>query len=817
MKQSLIKVLLAITAGSAIFIPGVHAQTMGENIALNKKVTLDPPSNYPLTKDRNPQQLTDGIYASSGAKWDEEQHTSSLWVQKGCVGWVKKKPVIITIDLGAVQPISGVIYSTAGGRAGVTWPETIYIATSDDGVAWHYAGDLVQLSQKNGTPPATGNFRYITRDLKTHGRYISLGVLEMPMVFTDEVEVLRGEDALLNQSAGKEIPPMNDFISKMLITTKAMQRQNQDIASIRALLKDAPISAQLKSTFEARLDQDAAATAGMELLPPDLKTILPLDDIHRDILAIHGEALAAHGFKPLTAWKEHRYAWIPLVNAPDKIRPVSLDFSMLKNQIRSDALLLTNASGKPMTVQLQLQNPPPQAREGWIHLDSATWTDTVNNIPVQTALLPLENQNGIYSLQIPAGITGKLWVTIDSSKVLSGDYKSTFLISNGDEKIIAPLHLNVSKIAMNRPRMSLIMWDYTNRDKLWGMTKGNRSASIVLMQSHFVDTPAAVWIFPIPKKATDFDANNNLQPAFIAQTDFSNLDQWVARWPDARNYFIMLDASHLTTFAGSPMGTPEFKAKVGSWTKAMVEHWESLGKKPSQLLICLVDETRTDKTDQVIVEWGKAIKAAAPQVRIFSDPIWRDPSQSGFPESFLIPDILCPHPDFAPEFYQKMHTEYHKELWLYTGYKHTNDPQLGFRQMAWRVFSIGGRGEGFWSFGDINVAPTSWNAYNASGLMAAPAFIDKTTVYNSLHWDAVRDGVEDFEELSMLRDAIAKTKNAALKTQAQDVLDIAVETVNDNAIQNEKYQWAEKTDPSVVDAQLAKVRAMLENIGNFSK
>jgi hypothetical protein len=530
-------------------------------------------------------------------------------------------------------------------------------------------------------------------------------------------------------------------------------------------------------------------------------------------LAVHGEAMAAQGFQPLTAWKEHRYAWLPLINVPDKMHSASIDLSMLKNQIRSDSFLLTNASDKPMTVKLQLQNPPQNAAPNWIHLDSAIWTDTLINLPVQTVLLPLENQNGVYSLQIPAGLTGKLWVTIDTSKIPSGNYKSTFLINNENEQLTAPLNLSVSKIVMARPRMSLIMWDYTNREKIWGMTKDNRESAIALMRSHHVDTPAAVWAFPIPKKATDFDANNNLNVAFIAQTNFASLDQWVAHWPDARNYFVMVDASYLTTFAGSKMGTPEFNAKVGSWTKAMVEHWKSLGKKPSQLLICLVDESRTDKTDEVIAQWGKAIKAVSPEVRFFSTPIWQDPTQSKFPEAFKVADVLCIHPGYAPEFYEKMRTQFSKEIWFYTGYKHTQDPQLGFRQMAWRVFAVGGSGEGFWSFGDINVAPTSWHAYNASGLMASPVFVDKTTVYNSTHWDAVRDGLEDFEELSMLADAIETSKNAALKSQAGTILAEAVKIVNGAVGDNQQYQWMERNDPFVVDSQLVKVRAMLEKLG----
>ena len=96
--------------------------------------------------------------------------------------------------------------------------------------------------------------------------------------------------------------------------------------------------------------------------------------------------------------------------------------------------------------------------------------------------------------------------------------------------------------------------------------------------------------------------------------------------------------------------------------------------------------------------------------------------------------------------------------------------------------------------------------------MFAPAYLDKATVYNGIHWDATREGVEDFEELSMLKDVIAKSTNPALKVQAQKVLDSALKSVNANAGSNDKYDWQLATNPNVVDAQLIKVRGMLERL-----
>ena len=102
-----------------------------ENIALGKSVTFSVAPNYDLSTDADDaKQITDGQYSERGPN-GEAIPANSMWMQKAAVGWSAARP-IITIDLGKVQPISGVSYDTSAGRAGVEWPTTLPIAVSDD-------------------------------------------------------------------------------------------------------------------------------------------------------------------------------------------------------------------------------------------------------------------------------------------------------------------------------------------------------------------------------------------------------------------------------------------------------------------------------------------------------------------------------------------------------------------------------------------------------------------------------------------------------------------------------------------------------------
>jgi hypothetical protein len=815
-------VLPALLAGGALsaltFVPASAQPEKPANIALGKSVTFGSNPNYALSTDPEDKlQLTDGKLSTEGEQ-REVQNTRSIWVQKGTVGWSNTYPSI-TIDLGSVQPISGVSYSTAAGRAGVQWPRAIYVAVSDDNKTFYPAGDLVALSRKNGQPPADGysTYTYTTRDLKTHGRYVALAVVSSPYTFVDEVEVYGGNpDWLQTPRSGATFTSIADYLNQSIAATAVKNRLVNDADAVRAAIAEAQIPATRKNELNAKLNAQVSKIDDVNSVRENFKAIVPLNDTHRGIFAVYGELLAAQNVKPLTVWKKQRFAYLPLIGKPDAAAKTQLDFSMLKNQVRSDAILLTNAGSNPITAQLKATNAPSGAQDGWLKLDSVEWTDTKEGNVVPDALMPLELRNGAVAVTIPAGLTRKVWLTVDSSKLPSGRAGSTLeIVPATGAPVRVPMNVDVSPIAMQTPRISLGMWDYSNATA-YGMSEKNRDAAIALMRSHFVDTPwATSSVLPRPK-AEDFDAQNNLKN----EMDFSALDDWIALWPGARRYFVFASVGE-SALGGARRGTPEFAPRVGSWAKALSAHMTQLGLKPQQLGILLVDEPHSDAQDEIIAEWAKAINAAAPELTLFQDPTWDRPDQTKVQAAITDADVICPNlPIYyrggAPvkEYFANLKNQ-GKELWFYqcSGPVRPYDPQTYFRYNAWHTFSIGGTGQGFWAFGDTGKAASSWDEYSAGGTSYAPAFLSDDEVRNSVHWDAVREGMQDYEELAMLQDAINNSKNAALKAQAQQVLDGAVQAITATYVPEDQFSWkAQKFDPNLGDAQLKKVRAMLEKL-----
>ena len=179
------RTLPAFTLASAVIFscaPGASAQS---NIALGRPYTLSPRPNYSLTTDvGDDTQLTDGVYTTN----------NPIWTRTSTVGWSGASPVVIVIDLQSIQPIAGVSYSTAAGSAGVTWPRSVFVLTSDDGVRYFPAADLVATSA-NAPSSGYAALRFSTRALRTHGRYVAVVVDPNggPYVFCDEIEVAGGD------------------------------------------------------------------------------------------------------------------------------------------------------------------------------------------------------------------------------------------------------------------------------------------------------------------------------------------------------------------------------------------------------------------------------------------------------------------------------------------------------------------------------------------------------------------------------------------------------------------------------------------------
>jgi hypothetical protein len=411
-------------------------------------------------------------------------------------------------------------------------------------------------------------------------------------------------------------------------------------------------------------------------------------------------------------------------------------------------------------------------------------------------------------------MTSKIWLTVDSSKLPRGKYHGSIVAQCPGESVSVPFDVHVSSVSMPKPRLSFTEWDYTFSPGIYAITPKNIDAAVGMMRSHFVDSP---WARPsdveLPGKDS-FDAQGNL----IKPLSFTGFDNWVKRWNGARHYLIFLNSP--TSIAGAEMGTKEFDARVGSWARAFGDHMRSIGLTPNQVSIMIRDEPSASDV-KVILAWAKPIKDAMPGITIFQDcnnaQAYKTDSEI---QAHQLADISCPElnpfyrggdgmKSFVANLLAAKHT-----VWFYQcfGPARLLDPYQYNRLEAWHCFKWGATGMGLWAFADTGVFKDSWNEYTLGGPSYSPVFFKGDELLCGIHLEGAREGIEDYEYLSMLRDAAQKSNNAAFRLQAEQLLKESVDSVLAVDYASPAKEWRWNNDRSKADAYRLRILGLLEKM-----
>ncbi len=752
----------------------------GRNLALGKPHTLSPAPNYRYcTEEGDATQLTDG-----------EHSVGYFWVQEATVGWSNTSKVDITIDLGSAQPIKGCSYNTAAGVAGVAWPALVYILVSDDGETWHPAGDLVARSAKFGLPAADrySSHRFVADDLALHGRYFRLLIAPSgSYTFCDEIEVYEGPAELMTAELEPPVQDPAEVVLSERVVASVRQRLLKDIATFRQEADQAGISNETKAWAEdeaARLAAEAQKPMG----PFDVmwRAIHPLTDTHAGIYRARARVKRELGAPEFAVWQKCRWDMLDPMELPaEGAKAPELSVAMLQGEYRSEAFNLTNMGDEEATFWIWIDGVPGAPAPTYVTVHQVEWVETQSGIPVADAL-PIAPEGGKMSaVRVPSGMTRQVWLTFHPADLPAGTHQGSLsVVSNPDiggpqVDVAVPLRLRVYPREMpERLSCSLGMWDYSCV-RAYDLTEGNVDEAIANMLSHRLNTP---WLHggcaPWPK---GFDADGNL----TEELDFSRFDGWLADWADAANYAAFLHVG--SSLAGVPMTDERFPACVATWMHAWVDHLRELDVKPSQLMLLLVDEPSREEQELRIITWAKAIEAAEPEVVIWEDPVHRQPEEATLPEVFEVSDVLCPNlaifasgSEVSRQFYADLR-ERGKTLWFYqcSGPAKTYDPYYYHRLQHWYCFKYGAVGSGFWAYGDAAGGGTSWNELRAGRTSYTPVYIDPESITDGKHMEAVREGLEDYETLCMLRDHADRLEAEGQQQRAERARTLLRQAVDD--------------------------------------
>lgn len=779
-----------------------------QNIALGRPYTFNKPPDYRYcTTGTESTKLTDGIYTKG-----------YFWTRPTTTGWAGARQVIINVDLGRDEPISGVSLNTAAGAGDAIWPAAIDILTSDDGQQYYYLGELLDMDQWRRQSPLPDNVgykvhRFWTDDLKVHGRYVVFAISSPNFTFVDEIEIYRGSPEFQHAPLpGVAYAGPEAFLTRTAVQRGVARRISRDAFSLLLQAGQASRTSAAVSADTLR-NMHLAASSPDQLqhdYGKDFRAILPLTPMHRDLYRIAAEQLRAAGIATPQAVAADRWASLSHLGLSRSEDSSLFNVLVMQNEYRGGAINIINPLNRDLELRLQFAGLPGGATPPYVKVSEVEFTDTWGGEVVAQALSEATRDGDAWIIHIPSGMTRQVWMTFHPTDVKAGSYTGQVRLRDGDTSLTVPLGIRVASLRFpDQPSLGLGGWDYTDLESGNAVTAANREQIIACLREYFVDSPWAT------RQVLSEGKHDPASGTMIAPPDTHRFDAWVRSWPQARRYCVFVNAPD--TFQGFATDRPQFAVAVQQWIQFWSDHARQLGTRPENLYLLLVDEPRTPVADKLAIAWAQAIRAGHCGVTVWEDPVHQDPATAE-QDLFTLCHVLCPNrqilkfnESYRRFFNRTRSTPWRTELYSASGPARLMDAYAYYRLPAWECWRRNAGAEYFWSFCDDGSA-SSWNEYASSRQAYTPLFIDPTSVTPSKQMEAIREGIEDYEYLAMLRRRLGELEAQGRVTlralEAKDLLETVAGKVLGADGADEIY-WFTRRDRFTADRARSQMLDML--------
>lgn len=742
-----------------------------KNVAAGASYQCVPAPNYWGWK--NPRHGDHGQLTDGNTVGDWVSGGKPIYSLPSSAGWSSRAAVIV-IDLGKVQPISGVGLHTVLSQWGPWWPSEFAVLVSDDNRTFHLATESTAVTLNQIDPPveaaevksavdrdmAARGYKPTTRWCRStmfqaSGRYVALILDPSPhtgVIVLDEIEVYA--DTAKTPSPEQRSPAFTEGKGgwKSYRLYRAIgERVSRDIRALQQHLASSSVSPQAKETLLQKLNDLNAGRRDFTIpQSQDFRAVLPLNSLHEKVFAVQAALWRAAGTPPVRVWHSHRWAPLGPLTQPSGDMP-DLNIVMAQNSVRSEVINLSNTASQTRTVELNISG----SAANHIDLFEVPLVDTKTLEPVAAALVPLLSQDGGYRVRIPAGTTRQIWLRVTSKALPPGQYTAAIhLSSNGAVNWSAEAPLSVEVMPVRLPdALSLHIggWDYPVADS-YQVTRDNLKEYVRLLNQYGVNTTWSRDVLPSGR----YDNHGKL----VSPPTREPMEKWIDKFPNAKLYCTVL------SFSFSPQD-PNRQKKLAAWAKDWSTYLQSRDINPERIAILIRDEPTKVEELKTILEVGRAIKRGEPRFKIWNDIHWADPTTA----PPVLDDVLRDACDV--QCFNTLHYLNHRQKntqwmarqarpglqwWTYTGAgsHRLTDPYIAFLLRPWFCFQEGMTGAHWWAFGDGNKG-FSWNEYLNAGPTRSPFYLSADGVTAGKGMEAMREGAQDYELLKMLQERV---KNA---------------------------------------------------------
>ena len=159
----------------------------------------------------------------------------------------------------------------------------------------------------------------------------------------------------------------------------------------------------------------------------------------------------------------------------------------------------------------------------------------------------------------------QLWITFSPGDRAPGTYRARVdATAAGGAHVSVPVELRVLRGSFpSRPSLHVGGWDYSDADRIYGLTPNNRAALVRQLRQLHVDAP---WARSATFGAGAFDSWGRLQ----TPPDTSSFDAWITNWPDAARYMVFVNVKD--ALGNVAAGDARFATAVAQWIRFWTAH-----------------------------------------------------------------------------------------------------------------------------------------------------------------------------------------------------------------------------------------------------
>lgn len=358
--------------------------------------------------------------------------------------------------------------------------------------------------------------------------------------------------------------------------------------------------------------------------------------------------------------------------------------------------------------------------------------------------IPLLNSANL--IQVGAWDARQLWLNISTSGLTPGEWIGTVHLRSLD---IEPVSMSADiKLTVWAPKLpdtqplSLCHWGYVHSSVL------KEYPEEALADQVRNGTNVFVGLF-YPR------AEYNEQGELVGAPDFTDHDAYVKRHAP---HGTILFCGYQGALKGPGGQESEAYAKAHvAWLRAWVAHLKELGVDYVDYALYPVDEPGlSDGLVERYLRLAKLAREADPNIRMYTDPVGRI-TEDELREMLPYVDIWCPNRrglilDKTNTAKLDIIKDSGATVWTYecdSNAKHQS-PLGYYRAQAWLAWHHDMTGIGFWSYCTSRDDPWFLPTLRHDYLMVYPG----NGVVSSKRWEAVRDGVEDYSMLAVLRERV---------------------------------------------------------------